>query len=212
MKISSVKKARIRTSFVDRNTSVGRTDAVDSITSIKKIQNSSYYSSENHLMIYDDFYDNLKELRDEYKRFYHDEQLLEKAIDNFDTDKDKLLKNMKELIRKYNNAIKSLASFDGAFGTNHVKKIQSLLYDFEKERENLGIHILSSNELKLDEETFVGKIQNNENVLDFLFEPAKGLILKIYYTFRNIKISKKTAIEDKYDGAVYKGMLLDNKT
>ena len=212
MKISSVKKARIHTSFVDRNTSVGRTDAVESIAPVKKIYNASYYSSENHLMIYDDFYDNLKELRNEYKSFYHDEQLLEKAIDNFDKDNDELLKNMKELIGKYNNAIKSLESFDNVFETNHVQKIQNLLLKFEKQLDNLGICISNTYELMLKEDIFIKKIQSNENALDFLFEPTKGLILKIYYTFKSIKIPKKTAIESKYDDIAYTGMILDNKT
>ncbi len=212
MKISSVKKARIHTSFVDRKTSVGQTDAVDSITPVKRINNASYYSSENHLMIYDDFYDNLKELRNEYKSFYHDEQLLKKAIDSFDKDNDELLKNMKELISKYNNAINSLASFDNAFKTKHVLKIQSLLIDFEKQLANLGIFISNMYELNLKEDMFIRKVKINENALDFLFEPTKGLILKIYYTFRNIKIPKKTAVENKYDDAVYRGILLDSKT
>jgi len=191
---------------------VGKTDAVESISSIKKMENSSYYSSENYLMFYDDFYDNLKELKEEYKRFYHDEQLLEKAIDNLNKDKDKLLKNMKELISKYNNAIKSLASFDKAFETDHVMKIQKLLFSFENELKNLGIYIINNKELTLDEEIFIKKIQSNENVLEFLFEPAKGIILKIYTSFRNIKIPKKTALEKKYDDVVYQGMILDNKT
>lgn len=212
MKISSVKKARIRTGFVDRNTVVGKTDAIESISAIKKMQNSSYHSSENYLMFYDDFYDNLKELKEEYKRFYHDEQLLEKTIDNFNNDKDELPKKMKELILKYNNAIKSLASFDKAFETDHVAKIQKLLVNFQKELENLGIYIIDDKELIFDEKIFINKIQNNENALEFLFEPAKGIILKIYSAFRNIKIPKKTVLERKYDDIAYKGMLLDNKT
>lgn len=212
MKVASVKKSRIHTSFVDRKTNVGKTDAIESISSVKRVQNSAYHSSENHLMFYDNFYDNLKELKEEYKKFYHDEQLLEEAIDNLDKDDDELLKNMKELISKYNNAISSLDSFDRTFGSNHVNRIQNLLSEFKDPLSNLGIYIIDDKELALNENTFSEKIKDNENSLGFLFEPTKGLILKIYSAFRNIKIPKKTALESKYDDVIYKGMLLDNKT
>ncbi|WP_432409326.1 hypothetical protein [Wukongibacter sp. M2B1] len=212
MKVTSVKKSRIQTSFVDRKTNVDRTSAIESISSIKEVQNSAYNPSENSLMFYDNFYDNLKELKEEYKRFYHDEQLLEEAIDNLDGNDDELLNNMKELISKYNNAINSLDSFDKTFGSNHVSKIINLLSEFKSPLKNLGINIINGKELALNERIFSERIKNNENTLEFLFEPTKGLILKIYYAFRNIKISKKTALENKYENIVCKGMLLDNKT
>lgn len=212
MKIASVKSSRIRTSFVDRKTNVGKTDAIESISSIKQVQHSTYNSSENHLMFYDDFYENLKELKEEYKRFYHDEQLLEKAINSLDKDDGELLKNMRDLILKYNNAINSLDSFDRAFGSNHVSKIENLLAKFENPLKDLGVNIVGSKELALHEKIFCEKIKSNELALELLFEPTKGLILKIYSVFRNVKIPKKSALERKYDDIVYKGMLLDNKT
>lgn len=212
MKVSSLKRDRIRTSFVDRNTSVSKAHAVESISSIKSIQNPTYYSSENHLIFYDQFYDNLKELKKEYKKFYHDEQLLEDAIENFDKDKDKLLSSMKDLIAKYNNSIKSLASFDRVFGTNQVSKIRCILNEYKNKLEDLGIYIVDGDELSLEERIFTQKLLNNENVLEFLFEPTKGLILKIFAAFKNIKIPKKEALERIYENTDYTGMMLDNKT
>lgn len=212
MKVSSVKKSRIRTSFVDRKTTVGKTDAVESISSISRMQNSSYDSSENQSIFYDEFYDNLKELQKEYRKFYHDEQALEDAIKNFDRSRDKLLSNMKELIEKYNNAVRSLASFDMAFKTNNVRSIEDILMEYKDQLKNLGIYVIKDKELELSEAIFIDRIQGNENVLDFLFEPTKGIILKIYAVFRNIKISKKAALERKYDSNDARGMLLDNKT
>lgn len=212
MKVSSLKKNRIRNNFVERNTNVTNTDAVQSISPIAKLQNSSSYSSENSLLFYEQFYDNLKELKEEYKKFYHDEQILEDAIINFDRDKGELLSNMKDLISKYNNAVNSLSSFDNTFDTNHLKNIQNILNGYKTQLENLGIYVIDEKELKLDEYSFIKKIEQNEDVLGVLFEPAKGLILKLYSSFRNIKIPKKEALEREYNNVSYKGMLLDNKT
>lgn len=212
MKISSVKKDRIRTSFVDRHTIVNKAKAVESISSIKGIKNASYYSSENHLMFYDEFYDNFKELKKEYKKFYHDEQIFKDAIDNFDINRNELLSNMRELIIKYNNAIESLDSFDKAFGTDYVKKIQSILVEFKDKLAKLGINIVEDKNLELKEKLFIEAIETNKNVLDLLFQPTKGVILKIYAAFRNIKISKKSNLEKKYEDSYRAGMLLDDKT
>lgn len=212
MKISSVKKNRIRTSFVDRHTIVNKAKAVESISSIKGIKNASYYSSENHLMSYDEFYDDFKELKKEYKKFYHDEQIFKDAIDNFDINRNELLSNMRELIIKYNNAIESLNSFDKAFGTDYVKKIQSILVEFKEKLAKLGINIVEDKNLELKEKIFIEAIETNKNVLDLLFQPTKGVILKIYAAFRNIKISKESNLEKKYEDNYRAGMLLDDKT
>ncbi len=211
-KTSSVKKNRIRNSFVERNTAVRNTDGVEAVTPIKQIRNTSYYSSENHLLSFDSYYDSLKELKKEYKKFYHDEQQLEKAIENFDKQKEELLQNMKELIEKYNNAILSLVSFDKAFDTNNTDKIVGIIYRYEDNLKNLGIYIQNNNELYIDEEIFTRKIKNSENALDFLFEPTKGLVLKLYTAFKNIRAPKKDGLDTKFKDTYYTGILIDNKT
>ncbi len=211
-KVSSLKKNRIRSSYVDRNTSVKNTNKVESISPIKRVQNTSYYSSENHLMSFDAYYDTLKELKKEYKKFYHDQQQLEKAIENFNDHKDELVENMKELIDKYNNAIISLASFDKVFETNNIDTIINLLKKYQRQLNNLGIDIIRDKELKMNENIFVEKIKTSENALDFLFEPTKGLILRLYYNFKNIKVHQKNSLDNGYEDIDYSGILIDSKS
>ncbi|WIF94177.1 hypothetical protein [Caminicella sporogenes] len=210
-KTSSIKKSRIHNSYIDRNNTVNKPNAISSITPIKKIQNTVYYSSGNHLMSYDEYYDSLRELKKEYKKFYHDEQLLEKTIENFDENKEKLLKNMKELLTKYNTAILSLESFDKAFNTDNVKKIKAIIHSFKDKLNNLGIYIVRDKELEIDDKIFIDKIKKSQNALDFLFEPAKGLILKIYYAFKSIKVPLKDSKSKKYDNKEYIGLILDDR-
>jgi predicted RNase H-like nuclease (RuvC/YqgF family) len=209
---SSLNKSRIHGSYVDRVNNVRNTTAVESINRVKKTHNTSYYPSANHLISYDLYYDSLKELKKEYKKFYHDEQMLERAIENFDDNKEKLLDNMKQLVSKYNNAILSLESFDRSFKTNNVEKIKKLLIDFEDKLNSLGIYIVRDKELEINEETFIKKIKDSENAINFLFEPAKGLILKIFTAFKSIKIPRKESLEKSYSEADYAGLLFDNKT
>lgn len=209
---SSLKKNRIHSSYVDRNTTINNTSPVESIDPINPIENQSAYSSANHLLSYDIYYDTLKDLKEEYRKFYHDEQLLEKAIEDFDENRDAMLNNMNELISKYNNAISSLESFDQVFNTNNVKNIVDILHDFKGPLNNLGISIINNKELAIDDNIFIEKIEDSNKALDFLFQPAKGLILKIYYAFKSIKVPRKKSLDKEYNNTNYTGMLLDSKS
>lgn len=212
MKISktSLKKSRIHSSYVDRNTYVNKANKVEAISPIKNIQNSSFHSSENHLVSYDAYYDNLKELKKEYRRFYKEEQSLEKAIKNFKDDKNKVIKNIKELISKYNLAIQSLSDFDRVFKMDNVSNIIEILNSFSGSLNSIGITIRDIL-LEVDEEILRNSIKETPYSLDFLFS-KNGLLPNLYSAFRNVKLPKKESLEKRFEKKEYKGIILDNKT
>ncbi len=211
-KASSLKKSRIRGSYVDRNTHISKTAGVEAIDPIKQIQNSSFYSSENHLTSYDLYYDSLSELKKEYKKFYHHEQNLERAIENLQENKDELVEKMEDLISKYNKAILSLVDFDRVFSTNNVSRVVNTLSNHIGELNKLGIYIERDIELKISRDIFIHTIRESDNALDSLFKPTQGLVIKLYSIFRSIKIKKKNSIENKFSNSDYTGIILDNKT
>lgn len=211
-KASSLRKSRIHGSYVDRNNQISRASGVEAVDPIKKIENSSFYSSENHLTSYDLYYDNLKELKKEYKRFYHNEQSLERAIENLKENKDKLAEKMEDLISKYNEAILSLVDFDRVFDTSNVSKIISTLNQHKKQLNKLGIYIVRDKELEMDKDIFIDRIKESPNALDLLFKPTHGLVMKLYYIFRGIKLPQKNSLENRFSNPDYKGVILDNKT
>lgn len=210
-KISSLRKSRVHGSYVDRANQVIHTSRIEAIDPIHKTKNSSFYSSENHLMSYDEYYDSLKELKKEYRRFYRDEQNLEHAIKDLNENKDKLIDNMEELITRYNEAIVSLMEFDRIFDTDNLSRIVAILKDYEMELNNLGIYITRDKELEMKRDIFIKRIEESTDALDFLFKPTQGMIVKLYSTFRSIKLPKKLSALNKFTNSELKGSILDNK-
>ncbi len=212
-KTSSINKKRIHNSFVDRSRIVRKTEGVDAVNPIDPIKNDINYSSSNHLMTSDLLYDNLEQLRDEYKKFYHDERNLEKAIKNLQNNKDELANNMNELIEKYNKAILSLEKFDKKLNTAHTMKIKNILIDFKDELKNIGINIVRNKELEIVKEKFVKEITKSDNSITFLFQPIRGMIIRLYKAFRSIK-APENKFDSEYNNATegrYSGILMDNR-
>ena len=77
---NKIQKARIHNSVVERMTSVYNSAPVSAIDPINAVTNNTALISYNSLLSSDEFYDKLSKLQNEYRRFYHDQQELEKAL------------------------------------------------------------------------------------------------------------------------------------
>lgn len=190
-RISDVKKDRIRNITVERNTSIEDTYAVEAVKPVKKVTNRLDYMGENSLLLSDEFYDRLASLKREYKHFYQNEQKLESAIRKLKEGKDHLTDNMANLVEKYNSALVSLNSFDTAYSTCHSERIKKTVMEFKGELENIGIYIREKGLLEIKKEELKHKLSDTEYVMQFLFEPVKGLITKLYRAFRSINVPEE---------------------
>lgn len=204
-------KQRVHNNVVDRMTVVRGANMVNPVDPVDQVKNDSR-TAYNFLTASDEFYDKLKNLRKEYEDFYHDQQELEKAIKELEYD-DGIIENMGNLVENYNKAIESLKSFDHDFGTTYYSKIINIVDDFKVELFRVGIIRGSNNKLIYDREKFKEKLNESEDAFKFIFEPAKGLIIRLYRAFKNIKIPKfEEELEGKYrEHLDYEGMMLDEK-
>ena len=214
-KTTSIEKNRIHSSFVHRNTVVDRASSVEAVTPVNPVFNNINYSSANHLMYSDTLYDNLVELKNEYLNFYHHERNLQQSIAEIDEDNLISIEKMKNLIDKYNMAIKALCTFDIHLRTNFAEGIKSTIHEYEKDLNKIGISIVRKQELEIDEIDFMDSlIQAQDDGLE-LFKPIKGMILKLYKGFRNIKGPYKEGYDDKYPDIIEgdnAGMVLDERS
>ncbi|MTI47499.1 hypothetical protein [Sporosalibacterium faouarense] len=215
---SSIHRKRLHNDYVERNHSITSTGTIDRIKPVNPTENSTDYGSSNYLIASDIFYDKLKALSEEYRRFYHNERALEKVIENIDDDVDKLADRMEELVVKYNKAINSLVKFDNQFRTNHIDNIRDILSNYTKELSKVGISIVDQNELEIDLEYFTKNVINSEDAVVELFKPIRVMILRLYKSFKNIKVPKQNSLEKEYNDYEelslndYSGLLLDNKS
>lgn len=217
---SKIHKSRIHNNYVERNHRVTGAKSVNRVNPIDSIENNAGYSSGNYLYATDAFYDKLEKLSKEYKRFYHREKDLEQAIEDMDSNSDKLLECMTILVEKYNKAITALQSLEDEIGTNNSLTIKDILLSYQAELNDVGISIINDINLSINKETFLEQVINKDDILNTLFRPIRGMITKLYKVFRNISIPNKEAMEKQYneihaDGFSerdYSGLLMDVKS
>lgn len=213
---SSIQSKRIHSSFVERTRTLGeRATSVDPVNPVTPVENETAYSSANHLMSSDAFYEKLEELKKEYLDFYHNERNLKEAIEQIEENIDLDLKHMKNLINKYNKAMLSLEHFDKQLETNHKNNIKIILKQYESNLNKIGIYIIENKLLELDEYEFKSALINSKNNLDELLNPIRYMILQLYKEFRNIQIPNRESLDVKYEELThndYSGIILDKKS
>ncbi|MCC5909615.1 MAG: hypothetical protein JJT76_04160 [Clostridiaceae bacterium] len=195
-KVSSVANRRIHNSYVHRATVVDRSEAVEAIDPIKATKNQTNLATANYLISSDLFYDHMDALRKEYKNFYHDHRKLQEAVEDFKKEDRTLVEHMENLIEKYNAAIGSLQILDKEVGTKYLEIIKEIVLEFQEPLESVGIEIKKGYEMYLQENVFIEKIQSLEEPLAFLFEPMKGMVIRLYKVFRSIKIPNRDDLEN----------------
>lgn len=212
----STKSKRIHSSYVQRNRVSGSSSAVvDPVDAVSRISNDVSFSSANHLLSSDTFYEKLEDLTREYLNFYHQERNLKNAIDELEENMDLDLIYIKDLILKYNKTSKALENFDQQIHTNHSKIIETTLHEYISDLNNMGISIIEDNQLELDEELFKTRLIQSKDNFKEAFKPMRRMILKLYRIFTNIKGPPINSRESKYDDFPtkdYSGIIMDEKS
>lgn len=213
---SSIRSKRIHSSFVHRTRTLGnRTSAVDPVNPVNPVANNVTYSSANHLISSDVFYDKLENLAREYLNFYHNERNLYKAIQLIEEDINLDIKHIKNLIDKYNKTALALKHFDIEINTNHSQKIKDILDEYNVDLNNIGIYVIRDNKLELDEELFKNNLVQSKDNLKQAFNPMRKMILKLYKSFRNIKGPSREDLDSKYNefsNMDYSGIIMDEES
>lgn len=208
---SKIQKSRVHNSVVERMTSVDNSTPVTRVDRVSPVTNNTAFISYNSLLASDQFYDNLSTLRQEYKRFYHDQQELEKALTDMNENSGSLIEHMKSLVEKYNIALGSLKKFDIQFNTNYRSDVEKLLQKFRRNLFNIGVKINDDAILSFDEERFTEAIFESKDALKFLFRPIKGLIISLHRAFKNINIPEDEGHYYEHEARSYNGMITDEK-
>lgn len=216
---TSISAKRIHSSFVERNRIViGKTSGVNPVDPVPPVSNQTSYSSSNHLMASDQFYDKLEKLKKEYLNFYHNERNLKKAIDQIEANDIIDLKHIKNLIAKYNKTVLALENLDKRYQSKNISNIKMLLKEYSAPLYSIGIYRVRDKELDIIETKFKIALVDSKDNLDELLNPIKEFIIKLYRSLINIKEDDNTnwqygyenSYEDEFVGK--SGLILDSKT
>lgn len=211
---NSISAKRIHSSFVERNrTVIGKASGVDRVDSVAPVQNETSYSSANHLIASDQFYDKLEKLKKEYLKFYNNERNLKEAIDDIEDEKIINFENVKDLINIYNKTILALENLDRRFGGKNISNIKMILDEYSVPLDNIGVFKIRDKELKINEMKFKSSIKNSSGDLNKLLDPIREFMDKLYKSFRNIKEEGPKNLEYGYEDEYIdkSGLILDDK-
>ncbi|MBP3949553.1 hypothetical protein [Bacillus suaedae] len=187
MKSSQRRIERIRSNYVDQVIN-STTRPIEPIERIQGATNQTQHPTENHLLSYQLYYQSVEELKQEFRRFYHQEKDLNQAMALLNKN-ETLLTQTNQLIIKYNQAVTTLRDFDQIAGTQHVKRIRDLFEEYRFDFKDIGITTTENQLLKLDPTQFVSYLSSSEDTAANLISRFKKLILKEYYTLSKIKPS-----------------------
>ena len=189
-KVSSVSGARVGEMVVQRavhNTSIKKTDKVTASASSK---NSTLEASNNYLLSSEYFYENMKKgvyRRKKEEVVAQEEELKKQMKESLESSNQEVLNVIKNLVEKYNYTMTALMKSDLNNKDIYVRNIVKTVTLYNKILHDLGIILQRDHLLNIDENKFVRNISKSKNYIDLLFDYEKGIIKKIYESFKLIK-------------------------
>lgn len=190
---------------------VGNVTATASIKSIDKSTADMANPTPSQQLSSDVFYNSLKTLKDAYKHFHHDEHELDQNLKHLKDHSDELVKEVKNLIKSYNQTIISLYEFDKAFDTQHVDSIKTLLLRYQYYLKSMGITVLDDYELDFNVSEFLNALDTDNKVFEFLFDYKNGLFIKITDILHNITVVRKSNPIKNFSQIDITGAIIDWK-
>ncbi len=212
-RFSSLKSNRIRQSYVDRLSNSQLVTRVEPIDPTNPTDNPTGHSSHNHLLSYENYYNNVNGLKQEFKSFYHDPGQLNDALTQLNIKPTKLMEKTNRLIGRYNQTVTALTDLDSEKATATLSKLKLIIEKYSPRLESIGIHEVKEDcLLVIDEGEFLDRVSKNPDPYRNLFLPIKKIVTDLYIALLSIKSQSK--LVSKYhqfpDGRL--GKIIDKKT
>ncbi len=202
---------RVKFSYVNRQRS---SDTVEKTVAVERAlgaQNQTAFSSENHLIAYDNYYRKFDKLEKDFAGFLADRESLRRQAkkekeEGRTRQESHLYKKIRSLITKYNQAVEALLYIDKNYQTDNSKELLVILSNYEDHLKFLGIRTRELY-LEIDGKHFWKAFTDSENPYEELFLPLNRLIMALYIKFRNIMIHRENLYNDFSED--YKGHIIN---
>lgn len=209
---SSLRTSRLRESYINRLNQAQGISRVEAVERTRRQENESEHPNETTLLSFDHYYKKIRELKREFKEFYHHEQELLQAIKKFETNKEKVVRHTSDLVEKYNQALFALIEFDRIAGTEHVSSVKEVYRRFSENLAEIGVTEKEDGLLSFHPETFIQYIEENRDHFTQLMLTFKQMILQEYRSLFGIRIDRKR--KNGYDDLPFnmKGLMIEERT
>lgn len=209
---SSIRSSRVRESYVNRLNQAQGISCVEPTERTRPLENQSDNPNETTLLSFDHYYKKIRELKREFKEFYHHEQELLEAIKKLDTNKTKIVCHTNDLVEKYNQALLALKDFDRVAGTEHVQNVRDVYDCFAEDLAEIGVTEREDYLLSFHPDTFIQFIEDDRDNFTQLMLSFKQMILQEYRSLFGIRLDRrKTNGYDKLPFNV-KGLMIEERS
>ena len=212
-RMGSLSYNRVRGSYINRQRTSDTVTRTEPVEPVLHTQNQTAFSSENHLIAYDNYYRQLRKMETEFEKYLgNPEYVLEQLEkekeqeprEGFQGRKSELYGRIRSLISKFNATVEALVYIDKNYQTENVKSLHVILANHEERLARLGI-MTRNLYLEIDGGIFWKRYLESENPYEELFRPLSRLLLTLYMKFRNIMVHKKNkynAFSEDYKGTI----------
>ena len=208
-RVGALSFSRIKGAYVERqrgSASVGRPLPVEAAI---YAQNNSDWSSENHLIAYDNYYRNLNKLEKEFDNFLKDPKYIKEEVEKERKKKkpgkrSDLYRRVRALINKYNVTIDALVYIDKNYNTNNIKELNFIVLNHEENLRNLGI-VIKNLKMEINGGVFWKNFLESQDPYEEMFHPLARLIMALFIKFRNIMVVRKNqynSFSEDYKGTI----------
>lgn len=208
-KTSSSKYIKSR-NYSDRSRFVSDTASVKKVTSIQSANNDHLRSSTNQLMNFDQFYELLQTMKQEYRDYFQHKRDYDDNLKAFKKQRRRIMVLMENLLRAYNLVMESLIAFDKTYSTHYQKIIENLIIEKKDLLKEASIDVYGDHTLMLNRATFNTNFANDLSNLEPLVQVEKGFFDRVFKVLYSVKIKKAFSMND-IDENTLSGKILDLK-
>ncbi|OEF97536.1 hypothetical protein [Desulfuribacillus alkaliarsenatis] len=208
---SSLKNNRFQllyTNHINNPDSVRRVEAADAA---RKPRNHTEHPSDHFLNFFNNYYQSIDELKQEFKNFYHNELALRKALEDLDANSDLLEINMRTLVNKFNKTLESLRALDDSLNTRHTSYVEKRIIKHLPVLQHYGIYFMENEFIDFDSQKFINKLSKASNT-EIIFDPLKQVIVSIHRALYKLRIvddhNKNSYTKNKLDT---RGLYIERK-
>lgn len=203
------KKINSLTTYTRKSQSAySRGNSVSPVTSSKATSNNL---KNLHPEMVERVYEKLKNLKDEYRAFYKEEQELESLLTNMCVGCDEFINQLIKTFESYNKSIDTLNDFDKAFKTSYLDTVKEVINKYDDNLNSINIFIEPDGKLRFYRTRLRKIFLESPNKFDFFFENESGLIAKLYMAFHIIKAIVPSEASEQIKDSDKHGILIDRK-
>lgn len=183
--------------------------ASQSVQPIEKTKTSNSHNTHVGIDQTEDAYNKLRQVSEEYRSFFKNEQAFEDAYSKVGNSHD-FIDHLVHFISLYNQSLTTLIEFDKYFNTTYHVSILELVRSEQNQLSTIGIRLEPDGIMRLSRFKMMEAFALHPNAFNFMIE-SEGLAIQLLQRFRNVKGYIMENHEEHLNTDGLHGLVIDQK-